>query len=63
MIEIEERSSEEILKISGKIVSIASKVVNPAFDVTPNKLISGIITEKGIIMNPNKKKIIKFKDY
>ena len=62
MIQIEERSSEEVLKIGGKLVSKASKIVNPAFDITPNKLISGIVTEKGIIINPSKKKIIKFKD-
>ncbi|HHE75634.1 MAG TPA: S-methyl-5-thioribose-1-phosphate isomerase, partial [Candidatus Aciduliprofundum boonei] len=47
-IEIEERGEEEITKIfSWK----PKKVRNPAFDVTPAKYITGIITEEGII-NP-----------
>jgi len=28
------------------------KVRNPAFDVTPNALVSGLITEKGIVTAP-----------
>ncbi len=44
-IEIEMRSSEEI--ISQKVLS-GAKILNPAFDCTPWKLISGVITEKGI---------------
>ena len=28
------------------------KVYNPAFDVTPNELVTGIITEKGIARAP-----------
>jgi len=50
---IEERKSEEITNIGG--VSIAPKgveVCNPAFDVTPHRYISGIITEKGIVRPP-----------
>jgi len=47
-IEIEERREEEVTKIfSWK----PKKVRNPAFDVTPAKYITGIITEEGII-NP-----------
>ncbi|MGX1981583.1 methylthioribose-1-phosphate isomerase [Thermolongibacillus altinsuensis] len=52
-IPIEERSAEEITYIAG--VSIAPKdvnVYNPAFDVTPNELITAIITEKGIVYGP-----------
>ena len=58
-IPIEERSQDEILYISGidenkkiKKIRIApeeSPAKNPAFDVTPAKYITGIITEKGII--------------
>ena len=62
MIKIEERSPEEVIKIKGTLVSGAKKVSNPAFDVTPNSLISGLITEKGIIYKPNKTKILRFKD-
>ncbi|MEE8317832.1 MAG: S-methyl-5-thioribose-1-phosphate isomerase [Candidatus Omnitrophota bacterium] len=48
-IPIEERKREELIYI-GKIKTAPdkSKVYNPAFDVTPNKLITAIITESGI---------------
>jgi methylthioribose-1-phosphate isomerase len=49
-IEIEERSSKEITHLGGKqIAPDGISVFNPAFDVTPNDLITAIITEKGII--------------
>jgi methylthioribose-1-phosphate isomerase len=52
-IPIEERKSEEITHIKG--IPIAPKgiqVRNPAFDVTPSKYITAIITEKGVIYPP-----------
>ena len=55
---IEERSSREVTDIKG--IRIASKNVkarHPAFDVTPAKLITAIITEKGIISPVNAKNI------
>ena len=45
-IPIEQRSAEEIFHCDG------AKVYNPAFDVTDNKLITAIITEKGICRAP-----------
>ncbi|MCK4358518.1 MAG: S-methyl-5-thioribose-1-phosphate isomerase [Candidatus Cloacimonetes bacterium] len=49
---IEERSQDEVMKINGKYVANkGSKAFNPAFDITPAKYITGIITEKGIIQN------------
>ncbi len=61
-IPIEERDPNEILKINGKNIAPDNvKIINPAFDVTPAKYISAIITEKGIIYPPyseNIKKII-----
>jgi methylthioribose-1-phosphate isomerase len=57
-IPIEERNSEEITHIMGnKIAPDDVKVFNPAFDVTPAKNITAIITEKGVINNPDAKKI------
>ena len=59
---IEERSIEEVTHVSG--VRVAPKgmdVYNPAFDVTPNKFISGIVTERGIIYPPYDENIIKLK--
>jgi len=52
-IPIEERNPEEVTSIKG--VRLAPKGVtaaNPAFDVTPHKYITAIITEKGIIRKP-----------
>jgi 5-methylthioribose kinase len=46
-IEIEERSSEEII-LSGNAPA-GMPCWNPAFDVTPARYIAGIITEKGVI--------------
>lgn len=46
-IEIEERPGEEIIETSKAPKNI--KTWNPAFDVTPAKYITGIITEKGMI--------------
>lgn len=49
-IPIEERKAEEITHINGNAIApIDTKVFNPAFDVTPSKYITAIITEKGII--------------
>lgn len=50
---IEERDREEIICGFGKQTAPSDiKVYNPAFDVTPNELIDGIITEKGIVRAP-----------
>lgn len=52
-IPIEERNADEVRRILGKqIAPKAVKVYNPAFDVTPNELITAIITEKGIFRKP-----------
>ena len=49
-IPIEERSREEVTHINGKrICAEGINIINPGFDVTPNELITGIITEKGIL--------------
>ena len=52
-IPIEERSPDEVRKIQGVAVTPANvEVANPAFDVTPNRYISAIITERGIARPP-----------
>ena len=49
-IPIEERSHEEVTHINGKRVCAEGvNVINPGFDVTPHELITGIITEVGIL--------------
>ena len=58
---IEERDSDEVLKINGKKITAAGiKAANPAFDITPASLVTAIITEKGIIKSPDKTKLRKF---
>ena len=57
---IEERNKDEIIKINKKkIAPDGVKVYNPAFDMTPPELITGIISEKGIMFTPLKKSIKK----
>lgn len=47
---IEERDHEEVTHINGKrVCAEGTKVINPGFDVTPHELITGIITEVGIL--------------
>ncbi len=59
-IPIEERSHEEVTHINGKIIcSDKVNVINPGFDVTPNELIAGIITEVGILRAPYEESIKK----
>jgi len=56
---IEQRNPKEVLELQGR--RIAPKNIaafNPAFDLTPYDLVSAIITEKGIIMNPDRKKMV-----
>jgi len=53
LIEIEERGAEEITFFGARRTGPEGiKVRNPAFDVTPNRLVTGLITEKGIIQAP-----------
>ncbi|MFA5374383.1 MAG: S-methyl-5-thioribose-1-phosphate isomerase [Dehalococcoidia bacterium] len=53
MIPIEERPSEEVTHIKGvPIAPRGANVANPAFDITPHRYISAIITEQGISHEP-----------
>ena len=59
-IPIEEREKDEVRTLYG--VQTAPKTVgvyNPAFDVTPHSLVTGIITEKGVIYPPFKENLQK----
>jgi len=57
-IPIEERNPSEVRNIRGCPISLPHiEVRNPAFDVTPAKLISAIITEKGIARPPFEKSL------
>ncbi|GIP15528.1 methylthioribose-1-phosphate isomerase 1 [Paenibacillus montaniterrae] len=59
-IPIEERPDEEITEGFGKRTAPKGvKVYNPAFDVTPNEYVTGIITEKGIVTAPYEENLRK----
>jgi methylthioribose-1-phosphate isomerase len=68
-IPIEERSDDEVrtirgLDADGKPASItiapaSTRIANPAFDVTPHDLVTGIITEKGIA-RASERDLLKF---
>lgn len=48
-IPIEERSGDEVRFIAGReVVPAGSPVANPAFDVTPRRLMTGLVTERGV---------------
>ena len=58
LIPIEERESNEVTGYRDyQWAAKGVKVRNPSFDVTPAKLVTALITEKGIIHNPNKNKL------
>ncbi len=57
-IPIEERDSGEVLAFAGaKAAPPGATVFNPAFDVTPAKLIAGIVTERGVMTAPYEKSL------
>ena len=61
-IPIEERKAEEVRKFQGKVSAPKNvSVFNPAFDITPAKLIAGIITEYGVLRPPFNKSIKELK--
>jgi methylthioribose-1-phosphate isomerase len=52
-IPIEERSGREVTHVgSSRLTPEGAHIRNPAFDVTPSKYVSAIITEKGIARAP-----------
>jgi methylthioribose-1-phosphate isomerase len=58
-IEIEERPAQEVTGYRGvRWAPEGIAVRNPAFDVTPADLITGIICEKGVILEPNRERIL-----
>ncbi|MDO8721714.1 MAG: S-methyl-5-thioribose-1-phosphate isomerase [Syntrophales bacterium] len=62
-IPIEERASEEVLMFCGVCTAPEGMMVyNPAFDVTPNRYITAIITEVGVAVRPYDKAIARLMD-
>ena len=55
LIPIEERDSDEVLSLQRNGHPIApqgAQARNPAFDITPNKIITAIVTENGVVRPP-----------
>jgi methylthioribose-1-phosphate isomerase len=59
-IEIEERDASEVKEYAGHPVApVGVAAWSPAFDVTPHKLITGIITDAGLLRPPYTESIAK----
>jgi len=60
-IPIEERAHDEVRTVLGKVTIAPKKVnaYNPSFDVTPAKLVTAIITDRGVVYPPFKQNIKK----
>lgn len=55
---IEERSPEEVTHLAGTAVAPPGQAVyNPAFDITPAALVTALVTEKGLVFRPNKRRL------
>jgi len=59
-IPIEQRAKEEVLGCAKSVVAAAGALAeNPAFDVTPAKLVDAIVTERGVVLEPTLEKMQK----
>jgi methylthioribose-1-phosphate isomerase len=59
-IPIEQRNPREVTHIAGKqVVPDGVEVENPAFDVTPAKYVTAIITERGIAHAPYEESLLE----
>ena len=62
-IPIEERPAAEVTGYGGtRWAPQGIAVRNPAFDVTPAELITGIICEKGVVLQPNRERLASLLD-
>jgi len=53
MVVIEERNQREVLYVAGRRVAPRNvEALNPAFDVTPPELVTGIVTDRGVAAPP-----------
>ena len=60
-IPIEERPGQEVTHPAGVQTAPGQvRTWNPAFDVTPHQLLTGIITERGVIYPPFRENLAKF---
>jgi methylthioribose-1-phosphate isomerase len=58
LIPIEERNPDEVRTVQGVLVTPENATVaNPAFDVTPHRYVSAIITDRGVARSPYKESL------
>jgi len=59
-IEVEMREGREVTSLNGQpIAPEGTQALYPSFDITPNELITGIITEKGVIPTPFSQNLLR----
>ena len=57
---IEDRSEEEVTMVKGvRIAPVGCHALNPSFDMTPARYVTGFITEKGILRPDEIRKVIE----
>ncbi len=62
-IPIEERDAREVTHIDGvQIAPDGVHVANPAFDVTPHRYVTALVTERGIVRPPFKENLLRMMD-
>ncbi len=62
-IPIEERDAREVTHINGvQIAPDGVRVANPAFDVTPHRYVTALVTERGIVYPPFKENLLRMMD-
>jgi methylthioribose-1-phosphate isomerase len=62
-IPIEERNPEEVINLAGQCITVPDiEVYNPAFDITPAKYITAIITEKEVAKPPFTQSLASLKE-
>jgi methylthioribose-1-phosphate isomerase len=53
-VEIEQRSADEVTSFAGRVVAPPDTTAyNPAFDVTPARLVTALVTEHGVLRAPD----------
>jgi methylthioribose-1-phosphate isomerase len=61
-IPVEERPGEEVAVIGGRRMAPAATIIaNPAFDITPARLISAIVTENGLARRPYRQALARLR--
>lgn len=59
-IPIEVRAAAEVLTLNGQTIAPAGAGAwNPAFDVTPADLVDALVTERGVVLRPDREKMIE----